>query len=288
MENELETLKNEIDTLKRENERLRVENKLFKISATQKEETINLTLKDHTSKVENESWEKIIDEMAHSINTDVFVAVANLDKHKELPRIKKASYHVKQIRDLTNLLMWYVKRKRLDISGELVTESINNIIVRQIETIKDGISTLRISSDEHQENILKMKVPIETEGDTSILISKEITDAVGLVLKDLLRNAIKNTNEEHPEVKIKLIGNENSVVVEIQNNQAISNEFSCWFNNETMDEPKMMSKSARVGLRVIKMWIDLLKIDAKLLPDYQNNLTTARIFFPKAIRYEKN
>ncbi|MBZ0200828.1 MAG: hypothetical protein K8H86_13240, partial [Ignavibacteriaceae bacterium] len=220
--------------------------------------------------------------------TDVYVAVANLDKHKDLSRIKKASYHVKQIRDLTNLLMWYINRDRLTISGELAIININKTIFTQIETIKEGISTLRISSDEHQENILKIEIPVKTEGDVTVLITKEISDAVSLVVKDLLRNAIKNTNEEHPEVTIKLIGNETSVIVEIQNNQAISKEFSAWFNNETSVEPEKMSKSARVGLRVIKMWIDLLKIDAKLLPDYQNNLTTARIIFPKEIRYEKN
>lgn len=303
MQNDLDILKKEIDTFKKENERLKVENELFNIRAIEKENQFELVikeslfLKEKTSRstiteqkliTQIETWQKAVEEMAHSIETDVYVAVANLDKHKDLPRIKKASYHVKQIRDLTNLLMWYINRDRLTISGELDTVNINKIIYTQIETIKDGISTLRISSDEHQENILKMEIPIETEGDTSVLITKEITDAVGLVLKDLLRNAIKNTNEKQPEVKIKIIGNENSVVVEIQNNLAISKEISTWLNNETTVEPEKMSKSARVGLRVIKMWIELLKIDAKLLPDYQNNLTTARIIFPKEIRYEKN
>lgn len=303
MQIDLETLKKDIDTLKKENEQLRVENQLFKLKEIEREKQSDLLNKEkallteitaHSAitekklKTEIETWQKVVDEMAHSINTDVYVAVANLDKHKDLPRIKKAAYHVKQIRDLTNLLMWYINRNRLTISGELANVNIRETISTQIETIKEGISTLRISSDEHQENILKMEIPIETEGDTSVLITKEITDAVGLVLKDLLRNAIKNTNEEHPVIKIKLIGNENYVVVEIQNNEAISKEFSAWFNNETIVEPEKMSKSARVGLRVIKMWIDLLKIDAKLLPDYQNNLTTARIFFPKEIRYEKN
>lgn len=298
-----EILKKEIDSLKKENEKLRADNQLFKIKEVEREKQFEALGKEKArltqitaisaiteQKLLNqiETWQKVVDEIAHSINTDVYVAVANLDKHKDLPRIKKASYHVKQIRDLTNLLMWYLNRNRLAISGELATENINKIIYTQIETIKDGISTLRISSDEHQENILKMEIQIETEGDTTVLITKEITDAIGLVLKDLLRNAIKNTNEEQPVVKIKIIGNANSVAVEIKNNQAISKEISSWFNNQTTVEPEKMSKSARVGLRVIKMWIDLLKIDGKLLPDNQNNLTTARIIFPKEIRYAKN
>ena len=303
MKSDSENLEKEIDILKKENEQLRVENQLFKIREIEKETqyeeiikeisslteiTLQSTITEQKLKTEIETWQKVVDEMAHSINTDVYVAVANLDKHNDLPRIKKASYHVKQIRDLTNLLMWYINRDRLTISGELTPVNINTTIFTQIETIKEGISTLRISADEHQEKILKMEIPIKTEGDVTVLITKEISDAVSLVLKDLLRNAIKNTNEEQPEVKIILIGNETSVIVEIQNNQAISKEFSSWFNNETIVEPEKMSKSARVGLRVIKMWIDLLKIDAKLLPDYGNNLTTANIIFQKEIRYEKN
>ena len=263
-------------------------NQVLKESQALKETTQNAALKEKELITQLETWQKVVNEMAHSINTDVYVAVANLDKHKDLPRIKKASYHVKQIRDLTNLLMWYIKRAELTISGELAPVNILELIITQIETIKDGISTLRLSSDEHQENILKMEIPIDSEGDLTVSITKEISNAIILILKDILRNALKNTNDEHPAVKIKLTGSETAVIIEIQNNQAISNEFVTWFNNETTVEPDKISKSARVGLRVIKMWIDLLKIDAKLLPDYQNNLTTARIIFPKEIRYEKN
>ena len=263
-------------------------NQVLKESQALKETTQNAALKEKELITQLETWQKVVNEMAHSINTDVYVAVANLDKHKDLPRIKKASYHVKQIRDLTNLLMWYIKRAELTISGELAPVNILELIITQIETIKDGISTLRLSSDEHQENILKMEIPIDSEGDLTVSITKEISNAIILILKDILRNALKNTNDEHPAVKMKLTGSETSVIIEIQNNQAISSEFVAWFNNETTVEPEKISQSARVGLRVIKMWIDLLKINAKFHPDYERNLTTARIIFPKEIRYENN
>jgi len=263
-------------------------NQVLKESQALKETTQNAALKEKELITQLETWQKVVNEMAHSINTDVYVAVANLDKHKDLPRIKKASYHVKQIRDLTNLLMWYIKRAELTISGELAPVNILELIITQIETIKDGISTLRLSSDEHQENILKMEIPIDSEGDLTVSITKEISNAIILILKDILRNALKNTNDEHPAVKMKLTGSETSVIIEIQNNQAISNEFVAGFNNETTVEPEKISQSARVGLRVIKMWIDLLKINAKFHPDYERNLTTARIIFPKEIRYENN
>lgn len=235
-----------------------------------------------------ETWQRIVDEIAHSINTDVYIAVSNLEKHKNLPRIQKAFYHTKQIRDLTNLLMWYIKRNELEISGEMKKINIADVIRDQIKAVKEGISTLRLSSDEHQENILKLNIPVVPEGDLTISINKEISESITLILKDIVRNALKNTEEFNPEVKIKLIGTDKNVSVEVWNNEAISEDYASWFNNETTNEPQNISKSFKVGLRVIKMWIDLLKIKAKLIPDYESSSTTARIIFPKEIRYEKN
>lgn len=248
----------------------------------------NDLLSSHFTSAKILEWQRIVDEMAHSINTDVFIAVSNLKKHKDLPRIQKAFYHTKQIRDLTNLLMWYIKRNELEISGEMSEVNVEEVINIQLKAIKEGISTLRLSADEHQENILKMEIPIDSKGKVSIRINKEISDSLVLILKDILRNAIKNTKVENPQVKIKLIEAEKDVHVEIWNNEAISENYSKWFNNEIDDEPQNISKSSKVGLRVIKMWIDLLKIKAKLIPNYQNNSTTAQIIFPKEIRYEKD
>lgn len=235
-----------------------------------------------------EAWQRIVDEMAHSINTDVYIAVSNLEKHRDLPKIQKAFYHTKQIRDLTNLLMWYIKRNELDISGEMKEINIEEIIKLQIEAVKEGISTLRLSADEHQDRILQMEIPIEVKRICSVTINKEIADSIVLILKDIIRNAIKNTKQEGPEVKVRLNGTDTEVIVEVWNNEAISEDYAKWFNNETTNEPENISKSSKVGLRVIKMWIDLLKIKATLIPDYQNNSTTAQIIFPKEIRYAKD
>lgn len=303
MEVDFEILKKENDFLKREVEQLMAKIKVFELNEIKKEKqykqtniedelkkekTKHYTISEQKLKTQIETWQRIVDEMAHSINTDVYIAVSNLEKHKDLPRIQKAFYHTKQIRDLTNLLMWYIKRNELEISGEMKIINIADVIETQKEAIKEGISTLRLSSDEHQENLRKLEIPIEVEGNVEISLNKEISDAVTLILKDIVRNALKNTEEVNPEVKIKLIGTVENVTVEVWNNEAISEDYASWFNNETTNEPQNISKSFKVGLRVIKMWIDLLKIKAKLIPDYESNSTKARIIFPKAIRYEKN
>lgn len=300
---ELLLLKKELHKCKLEREQLKAELETNKLIQIEKERELTKLLYDKSLLIEKETifllqeqklktevqpWQRFTDEIAHSINTDVYIAVSNLDKHRDLPKINKAFYHIKQIRDLTNLIMWYIKRNELKPSGELSEISINKILSQQILDIKDGVSTLRISSDEHQENIIKLEIPIESDSEFYISINKEIADAIPLVIKDLLRNAVKNTDEENPQVKIKIYSNDIDIIIEIQNNKAIPEEFSKWFNGESKEEPTKVSKSFKVGLRIIKMWIELLKIDVKLLPDYQNNTTLTRIIFPKEIKYAAN
>lgn len=255
----------------------------------EKTEAIQRTLTNDTLRYSKTSeWEKIIDEMAHSINTDVFVAVSNLSKIKDEPRVKKASYYIKQIRDLINLIMWYLKRNDLTISNEFVEIELIAVINEQISTIKDGISTLRISTEEHQSKLIEMNIDIAADFEAKISINKEIAEAISLIVKDLLRNALKNTDEKNPIVSVNIKEETDYVILNFENNCAIQKEFADWFNGESDKEPDTISKSTKVGLRVIKMWTDLLKIKSQLIPDNISNSTLARITFPKRIRYENN
>jgi signal transduction histidine kinase len=297
---DIRELKEENDFLKRKietliNEALHREqtlNNLIKESVKKellaREITQNAVLREKELQTEVQTWQKFVDEIAHSINTDVYIAVSNLDKHRDLPKINKAFYHVKQIRDLTNLIMWYIKRDELKLSGELTEINVNKIISQQISDIKEGISTLRISSDEHQDNIIKSDIPIRADKEYNILINKEISDSISLVIKDLLRNAVKNSDEENPQVSVEIKSNDDKIVIEVKNNKASPREFSKWFNDQSKEEPNQISKSFKVGLRIIKVWIELLNIDVKLIPDYENNLTLTRIIFPKEIKYAAN
>lgn len=300
---EVDRLKKENEQSKKENEQLNLTLKILEIRERQKEKELqklhneNFGLQEKTNistlaeqklKTEIETWERFVEDLAHTINTDVFIAVSNLDKHKDIPRINKALHHTKQIRDFTNLIMWYLKRRELKLSGEKESINLKEVIEKQISEIKDGISALRIASDEHEENILKMEIAVDSQSEQPILIPKEIASAVKLIVRDLLRNAIKNTNEATPSVNVNLKSEEKVVIAEIVNNIAIKEEFSKWFNNESKEEPLNISKSSKVGLRIIKMWIELLKIDAKLIPDEKQKFTITRIIFPKEIEFESN
>lgn len=293
MDEELKKLRQEVNQLKikletekaKERERERALNSLIKERTLLKENNQNVVLREKALQTQIETWEKIIDEMAHSINSDVYVAVSYLSQLASNPVANIALNHTKQIRDLINLIMLYLKRNDVSLSGETVEISLEEIVKGQIETIKRSLSTLRLSADEHEEVLEAVEVPVEIQGDTKISVTKELKDAIPLILKDLLRNAFKNTPEENPVINAKIIGEEESVKIFITNNRAISKEFSDWFNGLTDEEPKI-SKSSKVGLRVILKWTKELKISAKLNADNENNKTTAELDFPREIKYE--
>lgn len=263
-------------------------NNLVREALKSYEQKQNPLLLEQKLKAEVSTWQKIIDEMAHSINTDVYVAVHSLEKHRELPRVEKAYFHIRQIRELTNLLMWYIKRNDLPLSNEMVSINLNEIISEQLETIKSGVTTLRLSVDDHQDLISKLEIPLSIEGSPQIIINKEIKESIPLILKDFLRNALKNTDEENPSVEINVTESEKNIEVLITNNRAILKDYADWFNGTSSTEPEGISKSSKVGLRVIKMWTELLKIEASFIPNYETNSTLTKVIFPKEVVYAQN
>ena len=262
---------------------------LYELNAQNKEQSkqnLNELLKERAEKTSNVEWEKIINEMAHSINSDVYIAVSYLSRIDSNPDVKIALNHTKQIRDLINLIMIYLKRNVVKFSGNYDELSIKEVVNEQIETIKKSLSTLRLSTNKHEDSLQNIEIPIKVIGDTKIKIITEFKEAISIILKDLLRNAFKNTTEENPQIKIKIEKDESLIKLIIVNNQLISEDFLNWFNDGSEIEPEI-SKSSKVGLRVILKWTKLLGINAKFSTDKINKTTIAEIIFPKEIRYEK-
>lgn len=264
-------------------------NQLYELNAQREEQSkqnLNELLEERAEKTKNVEWEKIIDEMAHSINSDVYIAVSYLSRIDSNPDVKIALNHTKQIRDLINLIMIYLKRNVVKFSGNYDELSIKEVVNEQIETIKKSLSTLRLSTNKHEDSLQNIEIPIKVIGDTKIKIITEFKEAISIILKDLLRNAFKNTTEENPQIKIKIEKDESLIKLIIVNNQLISEDFLNWFNDGSEIEPEI-SKSSKVGLRVILKWTKLLGINAKFSTDKINKTTIAEIIFPKEIRYDK-
>ena len=264
-------------------------NQLYELNAQREEQSkqnLNELLEERVEKTKNVELEKIIDEMAHSINSDVYIAVSYLSRIDSNPDVKIALNHTKQIRDLINLIMIYLKRNVVKFSGNYDELSIKEVVNEQIETIKKSLSTLRLSTNKHEDSLQNIEIPIKVIGDTKIKIITEFKEAISIILKDLLRNAFKNTTEENPQIKIKIEKDESLIKLIIVNNQLISEDFLNWFNDGSEIEPEI-SKSSKVGLRVILKWTKLLGINAKFSTDKINKTTIAEIIFPKEIRYDK-
>ena len=225
--------------------------------------------------------------MAHSINTDVYAALSYLSKNLENEKIKKAASNIQQIRDLTNLIMWYLKRDKLQLSGSIQLVSIEEVIKAQIETIKAGIHTLRLTTSHHRDKIINMSVNIDKDGPCTIEIDKDLVNAIDLIFKDVLRNALKNTDENEPNVSIKITDNDKNVSVKISNNILIPAYELNWFNKGLETDELIMSKSSKVGLRLVKKWSQYLQIYNRLTVDEIKKETTFHLTIPKEVNIEK-
>lgn len=283
-------LKKEIEALK---DKLELSNRRLDVlieSSKQKERFFSIAQLRIDSEVKLRTWEKIIDEMAHSVNTDVFVAVSYLsrDNYKNDPNLQKALHHTKQVRDFINLFMWYLQRDKMKPSGKTAEIWIENIVRSQLELIKEGISTLRLSTDEHEEALKILDIPVEVSGDSNVLVSEELKEVIPLIIKDLIRNAMKHSNDENPKVTVKLNSAPDLVTLTIVNNTAISTEYANWINGKSDIEPGKISKSMKVGLRVIKMWTELLKTPVNVIPDNDTDTTTTIFKIPRELYYEQS
>ncbi len=281
-------LQAEVNDLRHQNEDL--ESRLTNLLGTfrEKEKQLADYHRDIEIDTKIKTWQNIVDEMAHSINTDVFVAVYYLSKkvYADDPQLKKALYHTKQIRDLINLFLSYIKRSEIKLSGEKEDLNLSEIVKEQIAMIKDGISTLRISDEEHEKKLLETDIEVIAPEVLTVSVAVEYKESVTLILKDLLRNAMKHSSEESPVISVDVRKRGEFSAVTIKNNAAISRDYADWLNDSSNTEPEKLSKSVKVGLRVIKMWKDFLRLPLRVTTDDKNNFTTISISFPKEIKVE--
>jgi signal transduction histidine kinase len=307
--NELERLNHLIQELKIENDKLKKEIEIIKLREIEREKTLNKVIlerssiqkqslntliKDKELQSQLRTWQRIVDEMAHSINTDVFAAISNLSNVPEdnefFTYVNKAIHNISRIRDIANLIMWDLNKERLPEAKELHIIDIGELIKSQIGAIKDGIDSLRLSIREHKQKLFSLEIPIQIDGNCEIEIDDNIEPALELILKDLIRNAFQYTDEENPSIKISLKGNEFYVEILISNNRLISQQEIDWFNKreeEIVDESIPMSKSAKVGLRLVKKWARNLNTRCSFSIDKENGYTNILIQVPRLIKYDK-
>lgn len=246
-----------------------------------------ITQENAISEAEEIEWQRIVDEMAHSINTDVFAALSNLNEITDNHSVKKAKHNIKRIRDIANLIMWDLNKSRLPASTTILEIDLHQLIQTQIDAIKDGIDSLRLSIREHKSKLYQLPIPITADNECTVQIDDNIETGLELIIKDLLRNAFQNTDEENPSISVEIFPIDQFITLTITNNRLISEKELQWFNKDIDDDEIQMSKSSKVGLRLVKRWFKNLSIKGKFLTDSKTNQTSIKLQIPKVIRYEK-
>jgi light-regulated signal transduction histidine kinase (bacteriophytochrome) len=239
---------------------------------------------DYARELEKKAeWEKVIDELAHSLNTNLGAtrdSINSIILEASDPNIiqhsSDAEHYLRESAELVDLTLDSLK---VDINQDNLSKILlSDIIESQLNIIKKGLNTLRFSTHKHLENVKKMNIPISF--DSSIKIETYST-AANLIIKDLIKNAFLNTDSENPQVTIttKRIDPDTCLLI-ITNNKAISKEWADWINFDTEQEEIRMSKSRRVGMRVVKRWKPKLKWQIFVSYDQNDNLTTTTVTIP--------
>ncbi len=254
--------------------------------------------KDLAKKAE---WETLIDQLAHSLNTNIGASKNSIslinshlknknDIEKYIPDISKfekfmqdrqifkyidrSMNYLNEVSDLIDLFLSNIK----DISKNIGTINLSDIIHEQVRLIKDGIDTLRFSNLTHKNNVKNLKPIFELDDTITIETSKRIS---ALIIKDLLKNSFVNTNQDSPYVKIKtMMIDNNYCLLQIENNKVISEEWEKLVNENIEDQSIKMSKSQHLGIKVILRCNERLNWKMKVYPDRINNFTTTNVFIP--------
>lgn len=276
----------------RENRKLedkiaRMQNEISQKDRELIERTRDITKRMIITETELQTWQRIVDEMAHSINTDVFAALSNLNEITDDTAVNKAKHNIKRIRDIANLIMWDLNKARLPASTTILEIDLHQLIQTQIDAIKDGIDSLRLSIREHKSKLTQLVIPITAKNECAVRIDDNIETGLELIIKDLLRNAFQNTDEENPFISVEIFPSEDFISLIITNNRLISEKELLWFNEGIDDDDIQMSKSSKVGLRLVKRWFKNLSINGNFLTDPKTNQTSIKLQIPKVIRYEK-
>ncbi len=257
-----------------------------------KERAEDSTRAEIKSKAELETkvkeWQSIAEQMAHTFNSDIFVAQHALLKIEDSTHRRKAFAHLMEVKELTDLIMWRLKKHYYFNKNEnLIKKDVAIMVKDQITTILDSLSILRLSSRQHQKLLSELSPEIEVMGNCTVEVTEQIGAALGAIIKDLLKNSFKNTDQENPKVEFRITERNNDILCEFSNNLAMEDDFKEWFLGRTEIEPDG-STSTKVGLRIVKSWLRLLDISYDVEINKEHNWTTVILTIPIKIRELKD
>ncbi len=243
---------------------------------------MELKTEENKNLAKKAEWEQIIDQLAHSLNTNIGAAknsirmlVETLSEKAKKDLATRSDKYLTEVADLVELTLNSVK---VNVEENITLRNLSSIIHEQIEVIKEGIETLKFSGIQHKINVRNMNPILEL--DDTIMLETYIR-AAELIIKDLLKNAFTNTGQENPFVKIKTMQKDDEYfILQIENNKAISHQWAKRINEGIEDENLRMSKTQAVGMKVVRKWNEKLRWSINVAADEINNFTTTTLTIP--------
>lgn len=244
-------------------------------------------LKENKFVVSTETWTEAMDELAHAINTDIYVATSLLRRDLNPERINQLVAHIQQIQNYTDLVMWdldFSRQKSKQVYFDLEEVNISEVVPEVLQTIKSAPTILRPNTTERENQLRELTVTEVYNGDVTILKPIRLKTVLKLIFLELLKNSFANCAIDNPQISISASEMKDSILIEIENNVIEAEEnFKDWFLGESVDSDFTVSKSGKVGLRLIIRWTNRLNIKRDIVINSAEKTIKISLTIPKVI-----
>jgi len=248
----------------------------------------SILLRERDALSRSTEWEKIIDEIAHTINNNTTYAANALRPFIDSdPAFSRSFYYIKEIHDLLEMILYYLKKDEIFLdAGNDLQLNLGELFTERLGLLKEIIPSLRLNTLQHRDNLLLMSIPLDCETGCLIDTDEKSLVLLKIIFMDILKNAVRNTNRENPQVSISITKGNNDVNIRITNNNLIDELLCNWLNDPHSEEPSV-HKSSMVGLRIILKWIKFLNIGMRTERKEDENRTEFIITLPQRLKIGK-
>lgn len=249
----------ELERLRKENLKLKIDLQIKEVKLAEIQKDLNRVFIEKEVSAAKKEGEEILYKLAHAINNDLHSSSNLLRKLDSNSDIQKVIRHLERVQSLVDLNIWWVKRDELEEKWTKI--NIETKLKELISSVKDGVSTLRVSPN-LENKIVELNVDINKTGtNTDVITGKEkFPEMIELIFLDLIRNAFKYMDEDNPWVKVDIdCENNDFITVTFANSGKMAAKYLEYLNTEKGSSE--ISDSTKIGLRSIKQWINFLKLE---------------------------
>ncbi|MBE2281546.1 MAG: hypothetical protein IAE91_14235 [Ignavibacteriaceae bacterium] len=278
---EISQLSNELSELK--NEKCTLDLQLKSVSQDKLEDR----LKSERLEAEKLILEGVFADIAHTVKNDLVSAIRIMRKVQngkiEPSKLIDAEGHIQHIKDILDLHLLLRKIESINL-----IDTVNLCLVEEIHKIihliKNTIDVLKHSQTEQILSTIEENI-FYTELKTAIVnVPRELKECIVIIILDLVRNAIDHSDEDSPKFSLELKESKDYYIVKISNNSLILDIYRQLLLYG--EEIERGSTNAKVGLRLIYKFSEILKIQREINLDSKNQTTTIILSIPKEIKIE--